>query len=440
MKSLIFKLGIGLFSAIAALVFNPTTALAFCGFYVAQADGDLYNQASQVIMARDGNRTVLTMANDYQGKIENFALVVPVPVVLKEEQVQVQDPKIIQRIDSFSAPRLVEYFDPNPCAQRRPMLETAPQAAQSRGDFSGRTRGANSLGVTVEEEFNVGEYSIVILSATESQGLETWLQKNNYNIPDGASELLQPYIRQNLKFFVAKVNLEEYNPAEFTSLRPLQMAYESPRFMLPIRLGTLNAQGNQDLLVYLLSPRGQTEVTNYRTVKIPSNVDIPVFIKKEEQFPDFYKSMFQESWDRNDGKTVFLEYAWDMSSCDPCSAPNLNSDELKQAGVFWQNKPVFITRLHVRYNRNLYPQDLRFQETPNRQFFQGRYVIRHPYKGEASCPEANEYYKRVRDRQERNAENLAYLTGWELDEIKKLIDFITIEGNDSRPWWQRIFN
>ena len=169
-------------------------------------------------------------------------------------------------------------------------------------------------------------------------------------------------------------------------------------------------------------------------------MDIPVYIKEEEKFPDFYQAMFEKSWEQNKGKAIFLEYAWDMSSCDPCSAPNLNSDELKQAGVFWQNKPVFITRLHVRYNRNLYPQDLRFQETPNRQFFQGRYVIRHPYKGEASCPEANEYYKRVRDRQERNAENLAYLTGWELDEIKKLIDFITIEGNDSRPWWQRIFN
>ncbi len=439
MKSLIFKIMIGLLSAIAAFVFNPTTAVAFCGFYVAQADGDLYNQASQVIIARDGDRTVLTMANDYQGKIENFALVVPVPVVLKEEQVQVQDPKIIKRIDSFSAPRLVEYFDPNPCQERRmPALETVPQSAA--GDFSGLTRRANSLGVTVEEEFNVGEYSIVILSATESQGLETWLQINNYNIPDGASELLQPYIRQNLKFFVAKVNLDEYNPEEFTALRPLQMAYESPRFMLPIRLGTLNAQGNQDLLVYLLSPRGQIEVTNYRTVKIPSNMDIPVYIKQKEKFPDFYKSMFERSWNRNDGKTVFLEYAWDMSSCDPCSAPNLNGEELKKVGVFWENRSVFITRLHVRYNRNLYPQDLRFQETPNRQFFQGRYVIRHPYKGEANCRAANQYYKQVRDRQERNAENLSYLTGWELKEIKDSIDFIAVEGNSSQPWWQRIFD
>lgn len=423
-------------SLLIAWSVNTATAFAFCGFYVAQANGNLYNQTSQVIIARDGDRTILTMANDYQGEIEDFALVVPIPVILTEEQVQVQDPKIIQRIDNFSAPRLVEYFDDNPCAVQRDwgVLESAPQAAAGR-----RSRTENSLGVTVEEEFNVGEYSIVILSAKESNGLETWLQENDYNIPEGARELLQPYIRQNLKFFVAKVNLEEYNSQKFTSLRPLQMAYESPRFMLPIRLGTLNAQGNQDLLVYILSPKGQAEVTNYRTVKIPSDVDIPVYIKEEGKFASFYRSMFETSWNKYNGKTIFLEYAWDMGSCDPCSANPLNPEELKKAGVFWENNSVFITRFHVRYNRNLYPEDLRFQETPNRQFFQGRYVIRHPYRGEANCSQAKAYYRQVRERQQRNGETLAKLTGWELSEIKNSIDFVETEENNSDSWWRRIF-
>jgi len=438
MKLAKHKFRVGAISLMIALFFNISPALAFCGFYVAQADGDLYNQASQVIMARDGDRTVLTMANDYQGEVENFALVVPVPVVLKEEQVQVQTPKIIKRIDNFSAPRLVEYFDDNPCRPQGPILHSLESTASQTE--AGRAQLADSLGVTVEEEFDVGEYSIVILSAKESKGLETWLQQNNYNIPDGASDLLQPYIRQNLKFFVAKVNLEKYNPDKFTSLRPLQMAYESSRFMLPIRLGTLNAQGNQDLLVYILSPKGQAEVTNYRTVKIPSDVQIPVYIKEEEKFPEFYQSMFEKSWEKNNGKTVFLEYAWDMSKCDPCSAQPLNSEELKDAGVFWDDNSVFITRLHVRYNHNLYPQDLRFQETPNREFFQGRYAIRHPYDGQANCPEAESYYERVRDRQEKNAKTLANLTGWKLSEIEEKIDFVETEGNASEVWWRQLFD
>ncbi|MGK7955704.1 MAG: DUF2330 domain-containing protein, partial [Crocosphaera sp.] len=216
------------------LLIGVNSADAFCGFYVAKADSNLYNQASQVIIARDGKRTVLTMANDYQGEVNDFAMVVPVPVILKEEQVKVGEPEIIERLDAFSAPRLVEYFDKDPCVRNYFFGDEAlrvPAAPQSASEMTPSVDSA--LGVTVEEEFTVGEYDIVILSAKESNGLEIWLRENGYKIPNGASEILRPYIQQNLKFFVAKVNLTEYENTGFKSLRPLMMAYESPKFMLP---------------------------------------------------------------------------------------------------------------------------------------------------------------------------------------------------------------
>ncbi len=423
-------------------MFNIQPAQAFCGFYVAKADTDLYNQASQVIIARDGQRTVLTMANDYQGEVKDFAMVVPVPVILKEEQVNVGEPQIIKRLDSFSAPRLVEYFDPDPCQvylldEDTAVFKSAPEA-RARQDIVG-----DSLGVTIEEQFTVGEYDIVILSAKESDGLETWLIQNGYKIPQGASSLLQPYIKQNLKFFVAKVNLEEYDKTGFQKLRPISMAYESPKFMLPIRLGMINAQGDQDLMIYLLSPKGQIELTNYRTVKVPSDVEIPEFVQQE--FPDFYTSMFQQSYAKENKQVAFLEYAWDMASCDPCSAQPLNQEELKQAGVFWLNprtrNNVFITRLHVRYSRDKFPEDLIFHETGNRQLFQGRYVIRHPFRDQISCDAGKNYQQSVKNRQETEAQTLANLTGWDLNEIRRKIDFITVDYNNSdEPWWRNLWN
>ncbi|MFM6082089.1 MAG: DUF2330 domain-containing protein, partial [Dolichospermum sp.] len=169
---------------------------AFCGFYVAKADTKLYNQASQVILARDGNRTVLTMANDFQGDVKDFAIVVPVPTVLQKEQVHVAEPKIIERLDAFSAPRLVEYFDSDPCAPVYKREAGIPGAVYEMSPMqNAATRSDSSLGVTVEAKFNVGEYDIVILSAKESGGLETWLNRNGYKIPQGAKELLKPYIR-----------------------------------------------------------------------------------------------------------------------------------------------------------------------------------------------------------------------------------------------------
>jgi len=425
-----------LLSLIIVVGFAPQ-AWAFCGFYVAKADTKLYNQASQVVIARDRDRTILTMANDYQGDVQDFALVVPVPVVLTEEQVHVGDPKIIQRLDNFSAPRLVEYFDSDPCAP--PIAFARPSAPVA--ESSGRRGIAEdqALGVTVEERFSVGEYDIVILSAKESNGLETWLRRNGYRIPRGANSLLKPYIRQNLKFFVAKVNLQEFEEAGYQNLRPLMMAYESPKFMLPIRLGMINSTKEQDLIVYILSPKGQAEVTNYRTVQVPSNTELPVFVKDE--FADFYQAMFQKSYEQERKKVAFLEYAWDMSWCDPCADNPLTPEELKKAGVFWLNASrgtnVFITRLHVRYSRDKFPADLMFQETSNRQNFQGRYVLRHPYQGEMNCRAGEEYQKSLNKRFEQEAQTLAKLTGWKMQDIRKKINFTQ---HQSDAWWRSVWD
>ena len=87
---------------------------AFCGFYVAKADAKLFNKSSQVIIARDGNHTVITMSSDYQGDAKDFAMVVPVPEVLKESDIRVVQQYIFDKFDAFTAPRLVEYWDENP--------------------------------------------------------------------------------------------------------------------------------------------------------------------------------------------------------------------------------------------------------------------------------------------------------------------------------------
>ena len=65
------------------------------------------------------------------------------------------------------------------------MSETdAPPMAAAAGAADGRRRRASdSLGVTIEAQYTVGEYDILILSAQQSTGLETWLRENGYRIP-----------------------------------------------------------------------------------------------------------------------------------------------------------------------------------------------------------------------------------------------------------------
>jgi hypothetical protein len=428
-----------------------TTAQAFCGFYVAKADTSLFNRASQVVLVRDGKRTVITMANDFEGDVKDFAVVVPVPTFIERGQINVGDKAVIDHLDAYTSPRLVEYFDPDPCMVDR-RLEMSQDMAALPSSKSVMESEARSQGVTIEASYTVGEYDILILSATESDGLIRWLNDSGYRIPRGADKVVGSYLKQNMRFFVAKVNLEEQKKSGYSYLRPLQVAYESNKFMLPIRLGTLNAKQQQDLYVYALTRTGRIETTNYRTVKLPSNVEIPAFVKSD--FADFYRDMFARQAEVENDRGVFLEYAWDMSWCDPCAADPLSARELRSLGVFWladQSSPqkiappgarnVFVTRLHVRYDREHFPEDLVFQETGDRQNFQGRYVIRHPWKGEVSC-DVTAYYETVRERQEREAQQLANLTGWDIDDIRARIDFPggMRPEKEPIPWWKRLWD
>ena len=421
---------IGTFIALSPMLYS------FCGFYVSKADGTLKNKTSQVILVRDGNRTVITMYNDYKGEVKDFAMVVPVPVVLRKDDIHVVDQSIFQRLNDYSAPRLVEYWDQNPCnvyADDEKMY--SPKADLATG-YNKSGRGATldkMLGVKIEAKYLVGEYDILILSAKESGGLKEWLTANGYKIPTGAEEVLDPYIKSNLKFFVVKVNEAEKKKLPGDFLRPLQISFSSPKFMLPIRLGMANADGDQDLVVYAFTRKGRIECTNYRNVEIPTGKNIPLFVQKN--FSAFYSNLFDNQWKNEDKSVGFLEYAWDVSPqnyyhCDPCIATAPSEQDLVQSGVWWLkgkdwtdysdvendepdngSRNVHFTRLHFRYNRNSFPQDLMFQVTPNTETFQARYVITHPATGNFTCDAGKKYIQDLKKRRKDELMELTALTG-----------------------------
>src|SRR4029078_8794870 len=179
----------------AAAAWNGPAVLAFCGFYCAKADTKLFNKASQVVLVRQGDRTVVAMANDFKGDLKEFAVVIPVPTVLQKGQIHIGEKGVLDHLDAYSAPRLVEYFDEDPCRQYAMdrMMPMAAPAGVAGGLAESAGRRAQSLGVKIEAQYAVGEYDILILSALQSGGLETWLRENGYRIPAGASDVLTSY-------------------------------------------------------------------------------------------------------------------------------------------------------------------------------------------------------------------------------------------------------
>jgi hypothetical protein len=431
------KASVAVVAICAQLVVSAEPVSAFCGFYVAQADAKLFNKSSKVVIARNGQRTAITMASDYEGEPNEFALVVPVPTFIEKSQISVVETTTVDHLDAYTAPRLVEYYDPDPCP---PRYVTGSESLVSLRSGLNAVAPAppeaayRYRGLKVEARYDVAEYDISILSAEESDGLINWLTDNGYGIPPGAEPVIGSYVKQQMRFFVAKVNLKRMQQLGRAYLRPLQVRYETAKFMLPLRLGTVNANGPQDLIVYALTTRGRVEATNYRTVKVPSNIDVPLFIK--DDFANFYQATFDTAVKRENMHAVFVEYAWNMGSCDPCAAPAMSNRELVELGTQWTdsgdavgNRPpprptgnAFVTRLHLRYDAKSFPEDLNFIETSDRENFQGRYVMHHPFVATRSCPADNTYRASLPARFKQEAKNLADVTGWSQQNIEALME------------------
>ena len=434
--------------SIFTILITTSNSYSFCGFYAARAGATLYNQSSKVVIVQDNQYQSVTMASDFKGNAKDFAMVVPVPKIPKRHQINVVDNNIITHLDNYTAPRLVEYFDRSPC-ERRVQYAARRMAAAPRAKAK-RSSGSPSLGVKIEARYAVGVYDILLLSAQQSNGLVTWLKQNKYQLPKGAEPVINSYLAMGMKFFVAKVNMSRQAKSGFAFLKPIRITYHSPNFMLPIRLGMLNANGPQELFVYHLNRKGRVISTNYPNVKLKSNKEIPVYAKKE--FGKFYKAMFENQVKRNGNRGVFLEYAWDMNWCDPCAADPLSNSELKQLGVFWVaqtkkianggrpqsmprfrggSKNIFVTRLHVTYDKAHFPKDLAFKATNNRENFQGRFIVRHAWKGKASECKAAETYlsKTLPKRLEKEAQTMANLTGWDINTIRRRMNLTQSKPN-----------
>jgi hypothetical protein len=232
---------------------------------------------------------------------------------------------------------------------------------------------------------------------------------------------MAPYVREQWKFFVARVNIDrvQRRPGGGVRLSPLRFHYDAPDFRLPVRLGLLNAGDAQDLIVYVLHPTSRFEVANYPNVFVPTNLDVANSAR--ENFGELYARLFDYTMEASGGRAVVTEYAWSTSSCDPCPTPPLQQQDLATLGadVLGQGRPGFdssyhvynmtVTRMHTRYNRATLTEDLIFREAPpvmgGREFvtgqngrleqgaqpstygnqFQARYAIRHAWTGPVRC-------------------------------------------------------
>ena len=308
-------------------------------------------RTAQVAIVRENGETTFSVSINPAGAAQDFALVMPVPQILAESDVRTLDGEIFGRLDGYTAPRHVADAG---CAQSN--MAGASEDAADTGDVSFDADGD----VEVEAQYLVGDYEVVILSAEESTGLADWLTGHAYYLPPGADERLGEYIDAGSYFLAAKV-ASSAAIADGSPLAPLQVHYQSESFAIPIRLAALNSPGEQDMVIYAITPTsgadsGQVGIANYPEFTVPSGCiwGDP----RNDDFAATYEAMFTSAWATAGTAAWTTEFAGEWYDCNPCSGIGITEEDLAALGFTGDPYSHHLTRLHARYTPDQAGQDL----------------------------------------------------------------------------------
>ena len=329
--------------AVFAVLAVPGTASAFPGMYVAKHQGAMGSRVASVVLLRDGPRTVVTLQADYRGPVEAFALVIPVPGELSAADARIVDRRLMDRLDAATAPTLLEQWERDPCAA--PETERPGKPGPVRSE--------------VAATFQDGEYSFMAPGASESAGIVDFLRARDYRLSAAAEAALQPYADAGMRFLIAEVDpLQVHFDADGeATLSPLRYHYDSERLIVPLRIGTVNALGVQDLVIHTIAVGRRYEAANYPAQLMPTSVLLRG--EASEKVGPVYAALLDAVLARTPGAVVG-EYAgraeghWqsgELAALGADAAPGFGT-------VRGLGEALVITRLHTRLGADEMTEDL----------------------------------------------------------------------------------
>jgi len=355
----------------------PGAAHAFCGAYLSSAESPPTNATSTVVYVRQGNRSTITMSNDILTAASSFTMLIPAPGTLLESDVKVVEPGVVARVESYAAPRLVEYTCEDLHGHGSAKDAVCGCATDALIDLAASAAMDQLPGLLDQLDVGFGTYEISTLAAESREALESWAAEEGLFLPPGSADLLEEYLEGGANFISVKVDLDSVTSGGIL-LKPIQFSYESDMMSLPIRLGTLNAGGSQDVVLHVITDTGgAVGISNYPELEVEG--DCMFDEDAESGFSNFYDDLYSDQWDQNAGGAGYVtEYLWAPTACDPCTGGGpLSEQALKDVGYRGDPNDAVVTRLHMRYEPGAVEGDLMLYDAGRHGFAQKqqRYIL-----------------------------------------------------------------
>ncbi len=246
-------------------VLNACVSLVFASSLLpALADGvfvfkwnkqiDINEPTQKAIIVYDGGREDLLLQVKYEGPLEEFGWLIPVPSIPTVEK------------GSMAA-----FYELSELTQRHFGYGRALT-------LSAAHKGAEEDAVKVIQIKTVGAYEVAILSARDSGSLDRWLRANDYSLPEGKADIVDEYIRKGWYFVAARIQLR--NEVAFKTvtasspkdteapdrarkilqrklssgeLHPVLISFDTPTCVFPLKISAAGGKPSE-VSLYVLSP------------------------------------------------------------------------------------------------------------------------------------------------------------------------------------------
>lgn len=359
------------------------SAAAAWGFIVSREPFAHRSAGAQVVLLRDHDASVLTVQRDVDGPRVPFAWVLPLPGPVELRAARALHTRDLEPLHRFSAPRLDELWEQNPCAEPHPSDE-------------------QHLTSALTPAIGLGEYQLTVL---ESHQVEPWLRARGFLL----AGLTGATLSSRFSWVVAEVDLER---ARFENdrfhLSPLQFRFDRPVNELPLAVMGADAP-REDLVVHLITRAGRMTAKELPSLFAPTNVDLEV--AWAPQFPSVFATLLETAWARTP-TAVVTEFSgpvlWSCERCGPPlestllaalglvgprPAPLVDAGELtpvarqelaRQTARVAQGEGLVVTRLRLRIAAGT-PETVSFVPAPPGDPFESRFAVRHHWTRPARC-------------------------------------------------------
>lgn len=221
---------------------QPALACA-CGAVLTHGGDEPVKVADETSLVRyQHGREDIVMSLGLTGSPTNAAWFLPVPA---KPSFGLADQELFSELATITAPQVVSPPRDNDCNGQC----AVPGAERPSPD------------VSVIQRVPVGPYDVATLAASDGDALHDWLDAHGFSLSADLARGVTPYAKQHWMYVAVRLNPASGQQTLGRQLPPLQVTFDSPELVYPMRLTAL-ATRDQTVRLYLLADHRMRAVSD----------------------------------------------------------------------------------------------------------------------------------------------------------------------------------